>query len=394
MKTTTFSNKHFIILGQLLTIVLLSNAFMAKRNKINSSKQVETPIFQDDQCFCGIRFNQTKKLNLDLFGPGIAGKILNYVDQSISKFNGLNLTSEFVYNEKNNNYNFQNKLHKKSTFKGNAINYNQGKSKLTITKMKSILFSNDQWENKVMTLNFMMGRAVSFQIMIKFTDKYKKQFDFSFKQLAYVAGDPEKTREMTRKNEFSGYFTNRSLSHFDKNQLQVDICRAMYTVLNQITIREFNTSINSNIVQYGKTRRSFDKGVSCKKEVVFRERYTNDYFTEITQKFFNKLDKNKYKNFRASLNLGDMTNFKVVNQNNSQNDDLTKTANQNNIDLFNDKSEESDLNEEETSSNNLNLKRQQNITLDYDESEFVSENSSVKTDNNTELKMKILIFIV
>ena len=389
MKTTSFS-KNFIIFGQLMTIMLIANTLTAAKSK--KQNKAKTPEFQEDQCFCGIRFDKTKKLNLDLFGAGIAGKILNYVDQSISKFNGLNMTSELALvsaknklSNKSNYYVSSERFMKQKTIQGNVDKNGVVYNKLRITYMKTVLFTVDENKNNIMVLDFMMGHKVSFKITIKFLDTHKKQFDLSFVQIPYIPGNPAKTQELIRKNNYTGYKTFRSLSHFDKNQLQVDICRMMYTALNQISMREFNTSISDHIVQFGKTRKTFTKATGCKRDVVFRQRYSDDYLTGIAQTYYSKLQKKTVFKIRAKLDIGETNNFKVVIQDFNENEnELTRQASQNKIDLFNDKSDETEENE---TSEKSNLDNEETVveTIDIDQDEETSsQNSSVKSSQRIE----------
>jgi hypothetical protein len=329
-----------------------------------------------------------------LFGPGIAGKIVNYVDQSISKFNALGLKSEFAIpadktrTNGNNPYLPNSKEFLKIMDKRGELtmNHNPGNN-LRITFLRSIKFFTDSAKNKIMVLEFMMGRKVSFQVEIKMSNYGKKQFDINFQQMPFVPGNPQLTQELIRKKQFNGYKTSRSLSHFDKNQLEVDVCRMMYTALNQISIREFKISMSENLVKYGKTRRSYKNAIGCERDVIFRKRFTDTEMINVVQTYFSKLDKNTYGYMRAKLNTVTNKDIYEVNQEfDENNDNLNRQATQSKLDLFNDDSEsareesvESDIQE---SPQNTGLKRQNNtvkdIDLDSNKSEDVSQKSSSK----------------
>jgi len=241
-----------------------------------------------------------------------------------------------------------------------------------------------------------MGRKVSFQIEVKMYNHGKKQFDISFQQFPFVPNDPKRTAEMIRKNEGFGYKTSRSLSHFDKNQLEVDVCRMMYVALNQISIRDFKTSISENIVKYGKTRRSFKNAVGCEREVIFRKRFTDDEMTSVVQTYFSKLDKNTYGYLRAKIEQPGTNDLHLVNQEfNETVQELTRQASISRLDGFNDSSEDvEDLNEsseivsEESPIDNP-FERQNNVVKDEDidpsHSSKISEKSEAKLQrqNNT-----------
>ena len=399
MKTTSFS-KNSIIFCQFLAILLIANTLTPAKSKYSKKKTVKVPEFQEDQCFCGVRFDKTKKLNLDFFGPGIAGKILNYVDQSISKFNGLNLTSELALtslknkkSKKDNYYISSERFMKQKTIQKEIVDRNGTiKNNLRITYMKSVLFTTDNLNNNLIVLDYMMGHKVSFRINIKFLDIHKKQFDISFIQKPYVPGNPAKTTELLRKKSYSGYTTSRSLSHFDKNQLQVDVCRMMYTALSQISMREFNTSISAHIGKFGKTRNTYTKTIGCSRDVVFRERFTNDYLTWITQVYYGKLQKTKNpRGIRAKLEIGDTNNYKVVVQEfNEELDEVTREASQDKIDLFNDESHDSSEKSEmesETSEHTDIIEKRTADKVDIDQdSQTSSQDSSVKSSQKIEEK--------
>ena len=326
MKTTTFSKNILIIFGYFITILLFSDSVLARRknkgNQQTTNNSNSDQTFREDQCFCGVRYEHTKKLNLYLFGPGAAAEIVNYVDQSISKFNAMGLVSENAIIEDRNTSKNPYALEKQDVLtkvithntKNHGLMMNaENKNPLRITYLKSIMFSTDESKNKIISLNFMMGRAVNFKIEIKFTDLVKKQFDIKFVQIPYIHGNPEKTQELIRKNT-KGYELKRSLSHFDKNQMEVDVCRMLYSALNQISIREFNVSISSNIVKYQKGKKSFQKAIGCSKNVLFRKRFSDEYITQVVQRNYKKVETNLGRVFKEKLVYDGVKDFYAVNQ--------------------------------------------------------------------------------
>ena len=394
MKTTSFSKNLFIILGHFMTIMLLVNLVHTRKSKAQKRQEAQAkksvPAFQEDQCFCGVRYDKTKKLNLDLFGPGVAGKIVNYVDQSISKFNALGLRSHHVIASNKNRTNgsnpyepthkeFLNIMNKRGQL---TMNHDQGDN-LRITFLRSIKFFNDSSQNKIMLLEFMMGRKVSFQVEIKMLNYGKKQFDMNIQQMPYIPGDPVQTNELIRKKQFDGYKTSRSLSHFDKNQLEVDVCRMMYTALNQMSIREFKVSISDNIVRYGKTRSSYKNAVGCQRDVIFNKRFKDDQMVGIVQTYFSKLEKINYGFLKAKLKKNVQKDIYLVNQQmDEKNNTLNRQASQSKLDLFDDDSEnDEDSNKSETqdSPNKTGLQRQNNTIKDIDNDTSESSETSMKS---------------
>lgn len=390
-------------MGLCTAILLLSNSVESKRKNKQKNANSNTPAFTEDQCFCGVRHNSTKKLNLDLFGSKVAGQILNYVDQSISKFNALNLTSDLVVaatgnrSKKNNPYQYNSGdfLKNLAEKNGNGVSMNpNGKRQknLRITYLKTVLFTKDQNNSKTMKMEFMMGRRVAFHILIKMIDLNKKQFDISIVRDPYVPENPQKTRD-ERKKYPEGFTSNkifRSLSHFDKNQLEVDVCRMMYVALNQYVTKEFDTSIQSQIVRFGKTRRSFQNAIGCQQKVFFRERYSTDYLGDLVQTYYYKLDKNNH--VRAKLSPPDMENYHMVNQELDSGDEaLTRKVTKSQIEFFNDKSDSEESSEIQSSEvveeNTLTRKNMTVKDVDMDQSsnfEQSSQNSSSKIEERSE----------
>lgn len=387
-------------MGLFMAIMLLSNRVESRKDKKSKDQQPKTPQFTEDQCFCGIRYDRTKKLNLDLFGSQVAGQILNYVDQSISKFNALNLKSELAltYNgnrsKKNNPYHqngtdFLNNLTRKNSAELTMNSKEKQLNNLKITYLKTVLFTKDQNNNKILKMEFMMGRRVSFHILIKLIDNSKKQFDISIVRDPYVPGNPEKTREERRKNPegFTKGKVFRSLSHFDKNQLEVDVCRMMYVGLNQFVTKEFNTSIQSALVRFGKTRRSFNQAIGCQRKVFFRERYSTDYLSDLIQKYYYKLEKTN--NVRAKLMSPKMNQFHMVNQDfDSDNTELTRQVTISQIEDFNDESESNialDTTSNSQSVEEVQIVRQNVVVKDVDlDSQSNSAELSQRSSNKIE----------
>lgn len=373
MKLTSFSKTHFIIFTSLSLFLLLAEPALAKRkNKIQRQETKKVLSFQDDQCFCGVRYDKTKKLNLDLFGSQVAAQILNYVDQSISKFNALNMVSELAvapststtknpyFGAKNSEWAQKQKAQIQKKTQGNNL------ESLRITLIKTVEFQMDNKNNKIMRLEFMMGRKIAFHIEIKLLDFAKKQFDIRLNQVAYVPGNSAATRELQKK--FKGFNLSRSLSHFDKNQLEVDVCRMMYTALNQLSIREFKTSISEQIVRYGKTRMTENIAQGCKRRVLFRQRFSNEYMAGIVQTYYSKVDKKQHQVFRAKLVVEKKNDFHEVNQDIVDGSDLglTRQVSKSQIEDFNDQSEED--REASESSSMINESKSTNLQLQGDKS--------------------------
>ena len=381
LTTQTFSQKNSIIFGRLVSTLLIT---LLLTSLISAAGNKNKPKFSEDQCFCGARYAKTKKLNLYLFGPLAASQIVNYIDQSVSKFNGIHMDYTFIkdlYTEKvsildksDKNQKYYSKNWK---LKNEMVTKNIG-----VSYFKSLKFNSVNKKNRQITLDFTMAKSVSFEIKITMINGDKNQFDIVATEKLMGNNGLTGIDLRKAKDEFRGYTLRRSLSHFDKNQLDVDVCRFMYVALNQLLRRNFKTSLPEHIVTYNNKKNA----IGCSRPVLFKKRFNDDYLTRIIESNFSKSQKDNYTTFRQRLKISKKKNFRKVVQDFSNNEntdqDLAIEINDSEANDFDDN--------EEFNRKNGQANDQSDISFDQEEDDeevfetHSSQTSVIETTNDEE----------
>ena len=348
-------------------------------------------VVTEDDCFCGARASQVTANNIDLYGAESSAHIISYIDQSISKFNGLAIHSDLVGESSKlkpttkDHYNLPNQINKhfKSQI-GNIIKSNESiddNKQLRVTYLKSVKFSKGTNQFKTMFMEFMMGYKAIFIVEVVFVEGAKKQFNITIEQKPYIPGKSWENLSASeiKKLKFTPIVVHRSLSHFDANQLEVDVCRMMYTFLSKISSGTFRVSLKDHLVQFGSGGAKKHIGQKCKQQVFFRKRFEQWYLTQIVNHNYSAMDKgNNVFTKRITLQKASHSEYlKVVQDKNNENQGLVILVQKKDLVRFNDKNSD-ELDQDMSSEENISL---------------VEEDSSHTTKSNSNQKQTISIIV-
>lgn len=307
----------------------------------------------ENDCFCGARASQVKKNNIDLYGAESTAHIISYIDQSISKFNGLGLMSPFagqnpklqaLQKEEYKKMVTQSMISKLTNQRQKSVNRNgENLNELKSSYLTTVKFSKNKSQFKTMRLEFMLGFQAVFVIDVTLIEGAKKQFNFKIEQKPYIPGRNWESlnHQEIKKMNFKGINMSRSLSHFDKNQLEVDVCRMMYAYLSKISFSAFAVSLKDSLLQFPSKSKGQRNAIGCKKNVLFRKRFEDQTLIQTIQHTFSSLEKNGHA-IRVKLNKKNKSQYmKVVQtkdqENEGQNQDLAVIIEKNEIGDFNDR---------------------------------------------------------
>ena len=383
MSQTFIKNSKTFIFGRPSASILLLLAALALL--AHTTRSVVT----EDDCFCGARASQVTANNIDLYGAESSAHIISYIDQSISKFNGLAIHSTRVgdsYKIKptsKDHYNMQNKINhqliSQLKIKVNTNESNDDNKELRATYLKSVKFSKSNNKFKTMLMEFMIGYKAVFLIEVVFVEGAKKQFNITVEQKPYLPGRNWESLSAAeiKQMKFKPIVVNRSLSHFDANQLEVDVCRMMYTFLSKVTSNSFGVSLKDHMVQFGNRGASKQIGQSCKQNVFFRKRFEQSYLTQIVNHNYSAIDKGgNVFSTRVTLQKARHSEyFKVVQDKDSGNQGLVTVVQKKDLIGFNDKNKD-EIDEDQSSE---------------EDTSTLKENSSTKSNSNQKQTISLIL---
>ena len=285
-------------------------------------------LLSPEECFCGNISVGSSQEDEELFDYNrtsySTGKILNIIDQSVSKYNSLHIQSEKA----------------KLPFK--LVGDKENLSKLMdvrLTFLKSILFeTNNKTNNNVLNTSFMMGGIVNFDINIEIENYYNTNettFNLLLVQNEYQRG------KTINKNK-NKYKLNQKLKYDNDGSLEVKVCEFMYNALLHLTNNEFNVSIESDMIAYPKNLKK-KKGAKkeqpkCNKEIIFKKRYENEYLTGIVYNETMANFKNHYRKHRFNLIQNKKSQYYKVAVNDSNSNAPSIFINKKSVDKVDDRS--------------------------------------------------------
>lgn len=262
-----------------------------------------------EECFCGITNSNGQQDSIDIYDYNLASyqsaKIVNFLDQSVSKFNSLHLQSTKA----------------KLPFKlsGDSTS-SQTPMDIRLSFLKSLHFETNKDQNQVLSTSFMMGGIVNFDVSFEIIHDYSKE-NTSFK---FILNQNEYKRGTSITKSINKYHIESNILFTSYSNLELEVCKFMYSGLNYFSNSIFKNNMGADLISKSKKKkrgRKNDDDSTCSHEIIFKKRYDDAYLTEVISEEISSSQRNTYRKHRIVLTPNEKKMyFKIsVDSNNAKN---------------------------------------------------------------------------